>query len=208
MAWRLAVTTILVVAATFASPVFTALDGGCAAIVTGVHHVSRIAQDDAGSGADAGDARAVALEFTQEGYFWGYLDPVELDGADREDWYAARLLGDGETVMLEVVDNYTTSYSYAPAMPWGFVVEAWPPGADGPSLLATPDDGRVAFENHVAGLWHFRLRIEDAPGARACPATSATLVDAGSPAASETTRNHGLYFGCHPICLDQTSIAS
>lgn len=166
---------------------------------------TRPAQDDAGSGRDAPDSRALALPLRAEGYFWGWLDPLEGASADHADWYAVTLVGSGHGVMLSVSSNETGVYAGGP-----YRLEVFAPGADEPFATAVSYDEPIRFTDDAAGVYHVRVSPDaPVPVGPACPGPAAP--DPLAAPTGEAVRNHGVYFGCDPVCDwldDQAAVAA
>lgn len=103
-----AVPLILILAALGVAPVAHA-DAFCDAAAPAT--TTKTLQDDADAGQDAGDAPDEAVPLVHDGYYWGWVDPVERDAADREDWYAVELPGDGRPVMFRITSNESGYYA-------------------------------------------------------------------------------------------------
>ena len=164
---------------------------------------TRPAQDDASSGHDAPDARDLALPLRGEGYFWGWLDPADAAGADREDWYAVPLVGSGHEVMLSVSSNGTGEH-VGP-----YRLDVFAPGEDEPFATSASYEDPVRFTDDAAGVYHVRV-TPYLPVAVEGPACAPAPDPVAAPT-GEAVRNHGLYFGCDPVCDwldDQAAVAA
>jgi hypothetical protein len=161
-------------------------------------------QDDANTGADAPDARDAAVPLPLPGpdgngdlnaYFWGWLDPPDVPGADVNDWYSIALDGAGEQVMLDVVSNYSSAMAlyYGP-----FQLDVYAPGAAAPLGHSTSDGGEISFVGGTAGVYDVHVYVE---GPTPCPPAS---LQVGDPL--HVVRNYGVYVGCHPFCVSRQGV--
>lgn len=192
------------------SPVNAADPGACAALWGALRAPGEVAQDDAGSGGDAGDSAAYAtpLPVSSHSYSWGFVEPgLARDFADLEDWFSLSLLGLGEYAMAEVNATFLRSdllpYSPLEADAIRFEITAFPPAGD--PILGEPNGNggtRVHFTNRAAGEWLFRVRLPHLAGESvACAAVYPNpVVEDPTPTAPAT--NYGVYFGCHPHCTE------
>lgn len=204
MGWRgLAVAALLAVSLPWAT---AGADPPCDAAGPLLGAPTRLAQDDAGTGADASDvaAGARALEMAppadgeQGEYYWAWLDPpVARDGADAHDWYAVDLAEGAKVVMFELVSNYTPS-----GKTMGYAdFRATFHGPDGQVHSIRSGEGKLEFADAAGGRWLAHVTPEDVlAGSTACAPGAAGATPTGG---DEAFRNHGLYVGCRPVCLER-----
>lgn len=188
---------LAVLLAAMAAPAFLAggASAGCDA-VGALSEAKRGTQDDAESGGDAPDLAQKPLLLQREGYFWATLDLAGHDGADHDDWYAVKLPGSGAEVMVNVTSNYT-------ALPMGgdFGIEVYAPGAQTPFAVSDAHGKTITFVDDVpGGLW--RIHVTTTPYVGAPSACQGSGVG-GTPTglAARPAQNHGIYFGCNPVCF-------
>lgn len=196
MAWRPWHLAVILVLASVPLAIHATGAAPCVASPT------RVMQDDADTGADAPDTRATAVtppipppdaNGDLYAYYWGWLDPPTVPGADTDDWYQVALDGNNQTVMLSLVSNYSAMAT----VDYGdFQLDVYGPGDITPIAHTTSaDQNGLAFDDARAGTYAFHVYL--AGGSGACGPATTSL---GDPA--RAVRNHGVYFGCHPFCVD------
>lgn len=160
---------------------------------------SPLAQDDAGSGTDAGTGPEAAPALPTERRYGGTLGTPTASGVDVEDWYAATWEGEGEwTVMVEAHlpdpgGFYLTDGQASPPVE----LAAYAPDAEEPTHVATMDqDGTVVleFDTQKPGTWHFQVRLTEDASTEPCLAVSSGF--------QATSDDYRLYWGCHPHCVE------
>lgn len=161
-----------------------------------------VAQDDADSNRDAGNAPASAVPLTEERRYDAAIGYPAHGAVDGEDWFTATWNGengpDAWDVMVEVrtatVDHL---YGHVDGSAAHLDLAAYAPGADEPTYTGErTDEGTVVmdFETETPGTWHFQVLLEDSPS---------TVDSCGSsaPGGQAPVDTYKLYWGCDPHCV-------
>ncbi|HVM44588.1 MAG TPA: hypothetical protein VM582_01535 [Candidatus Thermoplasmatota archaeon] len=151
------------------------------------------AQNDAGSGADAPDERASAWALPADDYYWAWLSPAQKGRTDTHDWYAFDVPAGRLSLMASVTANYSLLYVHS------FYLALHPPDGGAP-FLTSSEGVPISVPHPTPGRWLVELTASHAAYAEVCaPAAAQPTL---GPAHTEVARNHGLYIGCNPVCLE------
>lgn len=160
-----------------------------------------VAQDDADSNRDAGNAPASAVALPDERRYDAAIGYPGHGAVDGEDWYTASW--DGDEAVWDVMVEVQTSaapYVYSQDLPMAaphLELAAYVQGEDEPrhtSEVARNGSAVLDFETRQDGTWYFQVLLEDAPS---------TVQSCGSsaPGGQAPVDTYKLYWGCDPHCV-------
>lgn len=177
------------------APTAPALPPDCTAALVAEESI----QNDADSGDDAGDMPADALRVHYDDYYWAYLSGIDHAMSDVDDWYVFAVPEDRLSVMASVIVSApgVPSDVYVPDAAQRFHLALIAP--DGSVQSVDSRGGSARFEHPAAG--DYLIHISPHPSAMPVQCAGSSF-DAEAPA-TPLARNHGLYVGCHPVCLDR-----
>lgn len=194
MAIREAVAAGILALLAFA-PSAPALPLDCSAALT----VEESIQNDAESGGDAADSAEGALRILYDDYYWGYLTAVERTRMDVRDWYVFAVTPGTLALMANVIASapVVPNEMYLPDDAQRFYLTITAP--DGESKTVSSAGGVARFEDPIVGDHLIEIWTVPRDVPVACEGAGSDVDAPDTPIA----RNHGLYVGCHPVCLER-----
>ncbi len=162
-----------------------------------------IAQDDAGSGRDAGDAAEDAVHLVVEDTYHASLVYPQGSPADTNDWFSASWDPVEDRRVMVNVSMWVPAptYDMLPRPAPHLDLAAYAPGAEEPTHVGEMgDDGVVRLDFHTdeGGTWLFHVSTAGLPAEGVCHASAAGL-------GSAPVDTYSFYWGCHPHCVEMSA---